>query len=321
MKGVEAILGGVHQALQAAGHADLTVVKGGQIDGSFFGQPYSLAAAHGRVDVDLIIAAECVDGLDHQRLGYLQQCRAGLHQFTLRHVDVTVVRLLAQRVGHAGCNPFWRVEGDPLVAGDLVGGDEADTMYVPRQTIRIVGDYRGRTVAVLFVDAHSQRRADAVALEKNHHLADLALFVPGSLDLPDAFWSHPKHLVQLIRVFVDNRQRIGAELTHDAFGGYRSNPLDQAAAQVFLDTGGCGRQYGGVAFYFELAAMLDMNRPFPFDADMLADTDAQHVPDDSNFIVLVVGNQPGDGIAGFLVVKGETLEDAFKGLHSRSPVG
>ena len=61
--------------------------------------------------------------------------------------------------------------------------------------------------------------------------------------------------------------------------------------------------------------MLDMNRPFPFNADMLADTDAQHVPDNGDFVVFAVRNKPGDGIAGLFVVEGQALQHAFKGLH------
>ena len=139
--------------------------------------------------------------------------------------------------------------------------------------------------------------------------------MPGFLDLSDPLRTHAQHLVQSIRLLVDDLQGVRAELAHDALGRHRPDPLDQPTAQVFLDARGGGGQHGCVALDLELAAMLSVHGPVPLQPHVLADADPQHVPDGSDFVVLAVGNQFGDGVAGLFVVEGQALDDAFKSLH------
>ncbi len=265
--------------------------------------------------MNLLVLAQGLDGYSRQRLGHVQQPGAVLHQLGLRHVDVPLVGLLAQGVGHAGRHPLRRIRGNAQVAGDLVGGDEADAVDVARQPVGVVVDHAGRAVAVVLVDAHGQRRADAVALQEDHHLADLALLVPGGLDLADPLGADAQHLVQPLRRFVDHGQGISAELAHDAFGRHRANALDQPAAQVFLDARGRGRQHRGVALDLELPAVLAVDRPLPLQAHVLAHLHAEHVADHRRLVVLAVRDQAGDGVAVLLVVKGDALDGAFQGGH------
>ncbi len=83
-----------------------------------------------------------------------------------------------------------------------------------------------------------------MALQEEHHLFDLLLLGPGPRDDLDALAAHAQHLVQALRLLLDDAQRVQPELAHDALGRDRTDALDQAAAQVLLQAGDGGRQHG-----------------------------------------------------------------------------
>ena len=267
--------------------------------------------------MDLLFLAQGLDALGHQGGGDVEQLGAGLGQLGLRHIDVPFVGLLAKRVGHARSHPLRRVGRNAHVARDPVGGDKADSVDIARQAVRIGLDDCGRAVAVLFVDAHSQRRADAVALQEDHHLANLALLLPGRLDHQHPFGADPFDVVEALRLVFDDIEGLRAERKHDALGHFRPDPLDQPAAEVLLDAGGCGREDGGVALDLELPAILAVYGPLPLQSHVLARADAQHVSHYGYFKVGIVSRQLGDRVAGLFVVKRDALDDAFEGGHGR----
>ena len=71
---------------------------------------------------------------------------------------------------------------DAKLHGDGVGGLEADAADVARQAVRVLRHDLDGVGAVGLVDAHRPRRADAVAVQKHHDLADDLLLGPGGDD-------------------------------------------------------------------------------------------------------------------------------------------
>src|SRR3712207_8323946 len=54
--------------------------------------------------------------------------------------------------------------------------------HLARQPVRLLADHPGAVVLEALIDAHGQRGRDAISLQGCHHLADVALLVPGSSD-------------------------------------------------------------------------------------------------------------------------------------------
>ena len=86
-----------------------------------------------------------------------------------------------------------------------------------------------------------------MALQKDHDVLDLPLFLPALFDPLHPNPSDSLYPDQRIRVLVDHIQRILPELLYDASGKFRANPLDQPGAEIFLNA-----VYGGRQRLFEL---------------------------------------------------------------------
>ncbi len=86
----------------------------------------------------------------------------------------------------AGLDAFGGVGGDPEVAGDLVGGAEADAVDVARELVGVVPDDLHRVVPVHLVDFRGLRGGDSVTLEENHDLSNSLLLDPRDPDAAGA---------------------------------------------------------------------------------------------------------------------------------------
>jgi len=64
------------------------------------------------------------------------------------------------------------------LAGDGIGGDEADPSHVIRQSIRVLLNGGDRALAVLFLDSELARTIQTVRRQKQHGVADPSLFAP-----------------------------------------------------------------------------------------------------------------------------------------------
>ena len=237
---------------------------------------------------------------------------------------MALVGRLAEDVGHARGHPLGRVVGDPQLAGDLVGRDEADAVDVARQPVGVGLDDVDRIIAVLLVDLHGQASGHVVALQEQHHLFDLLLFGPGAGDAGHPFAANTQHLMQPLRRLLDDAEGVQFELAHDPVSRDRADPLDQAAAQVFLQAGDGGRQHGVDGFGLELAAILGVSDPHAAEGDRLADVDAQHVADHGDQVTLVFWHQLGNGVAVLFIVVGDPVDcsakDVWRHVFAPAPI-
>ena len=220
--------------------------------------------------------------------------------------------------------PAWSRSGasrrDPDGLGDLVGRLEADAPDLAGQAVRLLGDDRAAVVAELLVDPHRQRGRDAVALERRHHLADVALLGPGGGDPTGPDRADARHLGQAARVVVDDLEGGLAEGVHDPPGVDRADALDQAAAEVLLHALERGRQGRAVVGRLELPAVLGVVPPPAAGDDRLAGRQVGQRADHRDQPVVAarrlglrlgpLGREPRDGEAVLGVLVGDPLDDA-----------
>ena len=160
-----------------------------------------------------------VDLEELRRLG--DQLIAGL-------VGVSRLVRLAEGVQHPGAGALGRVGGDAEVAGDAVGGLEADAVDVARQAVGVGAHPGDRLGAVELVDLDRVGGAHPVALEEDHHLLDPPLLLPGVADPRHPHRADALDLGEALGLAVDHLQGLEAEVPHQAPRHLGADPLDQS---------------------------------------------------------------------------------------------
>src|SRR6202022_1180603 len=92
-----------------------------------------------------------------------------------------------------------------------------------------------------FVDAHRPGCADAVALQKDHDLANRLLLAPASRDAAETRLANTIHLEQARWSALYHVEDILAERRNQPAGKVRANPLDHPGSKITpdaLDRGG-----------------------------------------------------------------------------------
>ena len=145
------------------------------------GQEHAGRFAHRVGDDGAFCQFEIERRLD-QFLGHLQQCLGQRDQFLDRQAAVALVHGLGQRIGDAGAHPDHGGLLDAELHGDGVGRLEADAADIARQAIGVLGHHLDGVGAIGLVDAHRPCRADAIAVQEDHDLADDLLLGPGRRD-------------------------------------------------------------------------------------------------------------------------------------------
>src|SRR5207248_325647 len=104
-----------------------------------------------------------------------------------------------------------RVRIDAELAGQLVGGGEADAPDVVGEAVGVGADDVERLVAVGLVDADGAGRAQAVRLKEDEDVAHRFLLLPALADLLDAAGPDAADVLQERRALIDDVERLGAE--------------------------------------------------------------------------------------------------------------
>ena len=112
-------------------------------------------------------------------------------QLFFRQAAMTLVHRFGQGVADARADPDHGRLRDAELHRDGVGGHETDAADVAREAVRVLRHDLDRIGAVGPEYPHRPRRADAVAVQEHHDLADHLLLGPGIGDplrphLPDA---------------------------------------------------------------------------------------------------------------------------------------
>ena len=205
--------------------------------------------------------------------------------------------------------------------GDLVGRLETDAVDVLHQPVGCGLDHGQRVVAVLLVDLHRQVGGYAVAVEKDHHVLNRSLLLPGLDNAINPLLADAQHLAQPFRLLVDHVQGLRAEAVNDAFGHHLAYAADHARAEIALDAL-CRRRDGLLTqLHLELAAVPGMVQPLAGQLQPFARVDLWQVADDGDELVAMlavgVGQHPArvrlqaqDGVAILLIVVGNALNTA-----------
>ena len=123
----------------------------------------------------------------------------------------------------------------PRAAASLSADEEADAPHVEGQAVGVLAQQRHRRHAVALEDARRERRRHAVALQEHHHLAHLALRVPGVANDTRPRRTDARHLADAPRIAVQQLQGLDAEALDDARRQLGADALHQARAQVLAN--------------------------------------------------------------------------------------
>jgi hypothetical protein len=140
-----------------------------------------------------------------------------------------------EAVQDAGVDALRTRGGQAEVAGDLVGGLEADAFDLPAHAVRFGGEHLLGVLAVGLHDAEAEGVRDAVGLQEHHDLAEGLLVFPGRLDRFGASRADAVDLAQAGGLIGDDVERPHPELGDDLVGVGLADAFDQAAAEVFAD--------------------------------------------------------------------------------------
>ena len=304
------VLVGAQQPQQPAGQGDLGAVEGHEVDGGE--RRAALPAGHLLADHALGVGGQFAQAVDDQAGVDLEQLHGVGDELFLGEEAMSLVGRLGQGVLEARLDAVGAVVRDADGLGDAVGGQEADAPDVRGQAVGPVADDGDGGVAVLLVDAHREGGRDADALEKDHHLLDGFLLLPGRADHLGALGAETRHLDQPCGLLLDDVEGVRAEVLHDAVGDPRADALDEAGSQIAADALDGGGQHGGVVLDGELLAVLRVGAPAALHAERFAGLRAEECPDDGEEVAgAAAGVDPGDGVAALLVGVGDPLQDPF----------
>ncbi len=183
---------------------------------------------------------------------------------------MALISRLGQQVGERRHGAVGRVGRDAQLAGDLVGGLEADAAHVARQPVRGLADHPHGVVAVLAVDVEAERGRDIVLGQEEHDLLDGLLLLPGSADGAGAHGADAGGLLQTLRGVLDDLERLGAEVGYQPLGRHLAHAADEPRAEVLTDTFDAGGQHHGTVVCLELAPVAGVRRPAPAQAHVLS---------------------------------------------------
>src|SRR5262249_18925448 len=145
------------------------------------------------------------------------------------------VHRLSERKGDAGAHADQCGLFDAEFGCDLVGRAKADATDVAREAVRVFRDQSNRIDAIGLVDAHRSRCADAVAVQKQHDLADDLLLGPARDDALCAFRTDSSHLTQTARLLRDDVKYGFAKRAHELLRIDRADTANHPGAEILLD--------------------------------------------------------------------------------------
>ena len=197
-----------------------------------------------------------------QIVGNLQEAGRQRSELFFRQPAVTLVHRFGERIADARADPDHGRLLDAELHRDGVGGHEADAADVAGEPVGVLRHHLHGIGAVGPEYPHRPRRADAVAVQEHHDLADDLLLSPGVGDplrphLPDA-----GHLAQAFRLGLDDVEHLLAERPDKLAGVDRADAPDHAGAEILLDALDRGRLGCADEARLELLTMGAVVDPF-----------------------------------------------------------
>src|SRR5208283_5261948 len=168
--------------------------------------------------------------------------------------------------------PIKRITRDANLLRDLIRRREADPINVFRQHVRIAPHFLDRLLPVGLEDSHRSACAYTMAVQEQHDFSYLFCFPPRLLNSLPAF---------------------------------RSDPIDQAAAEVTLDAFDRRRRHGFHQSGLELESVLFVSNPPALGLQPLACGYGGQRSDDRHLIAVTSDSYPKHTEAVFVVVESD----------------
>ena len=240
---------------------------------------------------------------------------------------MTVVQGLGQSERDAGPRPDHRRLLDAELHGDGVGRAEADPLDIAGEPIRVFGNELDRVGAVGLENPHRPRRADAVAMEKDHNFANGPLLRPAGDNRLRPFPANAGHLLQPKRLGLDHVEDLFPK-RHDEFLRIdRADAADHAGTKIFLDALDRCRRRRLEKPGAELDAMRAVVGPFAAGLDEFSGGDRRGMPNDGDEIALAPRFDAQNAKAILVVMErhpfdepGEDFRAAVRRCFQASPV-
>ena len=199
---------------------------------------------------DPLILEVTLEGLGNDLLVDFQKSRGPLQKIASWEGTMPLRRCLIEKVLQG--RPCTQ-EGVGLQAqflGNTIGGMKADAVDVPCEPVGIGPDHLDRLRAIALVDPDGAVRAESMRVKKEHDVTDHFLLRPRILDSLATLPADALDFLKAFGLVLDDVEDLIPEFLHELGGIDRADPLDHAAAEVFLDplqrSGGLGLELMGL---------------------------------------------------------------------------
>ena len=222
---------------------------------------------------------------------------------------------MVQDVEYARLHAHRRFLGEAQLFRDSIRRDEPDSEDIVGQPVGVFLHDVDGILAVMLEDSRCISRADPLGLKKDHHLAYVLLVLPGPADhldplLPDALYTG-----EFFNPVVHHIQCLFSKDLHDTAGHHRTDPLDEAAAEIPLDSLDASRPDGSVLLHLELFSIVGVVGPLTRHVNDLARRRGHEVPHHSDQVPFTCHAGASHGIAVLFVRIGDPFDLAAEFGH------
>ena len=222
------------------------------------------------------------------------------------------LRGLLQGMEQTGLQALRRVVCDVEVGRYLVRAVKADSRDVRRERIGVLPQHGDGRVAVALKNSNGLRGAHAMTLQEDHDGLHRFLFGPGLTNLLRALFANPFHLAKAGGFLVDYPKGLHAEGFDEAFGVNFSDSLDQARAEILLDSLDGSGEHRFVIFRPHLTAEFLIVDPVSANSNGLAGGNGHEVADEGDEIGRVGDTKAGHEKAVLRIFVDDAFDDAFE---------
>src|SRR6516165_10719565 len=183
---------------------------------------------------------------------------------------MTLVHRLGQRVGNPRTDSDRGGLVDAKLHGDCVGSLKPNAADIARKPVWVRRHHLDGVRAIGLEDPHRSRRADAVAVQKDHDFPHRLLLGPGGEYAGGANWPDAVDLAQPVRCCLDDVEHSLAEATNQLLGVYGADTPDHARREISLDAVSRGWRRRAQKARPELLTVGAVIDPFARSCDPLA---------------------------------------------------
>ena len=252
-----------------------------------------------------------------QLAGNLQEFGSERSQLFFRQAAMTLVHRFGQRIADARAHPDHGRLLDAELHRDGVGGHETDAADIAREAVRVLRHHLHGIGAVGPEYPHRPRRADAVAVQEHHDLADHLLLGPGIGDALRPDTADAGHLAQAFGLGLDDVEDLLAERPDQLAGVDRADAPDHPRAEILLDALDRGRLGGAHEARLELLTVGAVVDPLARCGDPLPRSHHGGVADHRHQVAMPPRLRPEHAESVLGIVEGDALDQPGQDLPVR----